>query len=295
MPIGIITKAIAGFYYVKVQANMYECKARGKFRNEDISPVVGDKVEIDISDENKKKATVVKIFDRKNYLYRPTIANVTQMVIVASIQSPKPDILMLDKQLIFATAKNITPIICINKIDLDNGNEAEILKEIYEKLGYHTLITNAKNGQGVESLKDLLKNNITVFSGNSGVGKSTLINVLFERTMMAEGDVSIKIERGRHTTKHVELFELDENSFIADTPGFSTFELEQINSKIIQECYPEFIDNIQFCRYKGCMHVKENECGIKYAVERGEIDKGRYERYSIITQAIIDKEARKYC
>ena len=251
-----------------------------------ISPVAGDKVEI----ENE---AITKIYERTNYIKRPKIANVTQVVFVVSLKEPEPDILMLDKQLAFAENMGLKSIIVLNKSDLADGT---YLKNTYEKIGYTVLEMQAKNNIGVQSLKGYLKNNITVFSGNSGVGKSTIINNLFGRNITEEGFISEKNKRGKNTTTAVTLYELEKNTYIADTPGFSTFDINEIDYRNLDKEFIDFIPFIEECRYVGCSHIYEGEkeCNVKRAVLDGKISKSRYENFVKIYKELEENFKRRY-
>lgn len=271
---GRIIKAISGFYYVEANNTIYECKAKGSFRKDKVTPLVGDFVEFE--ELKNGKGNVVTICERKNELIRPPIANIDSVVIVASVKNPDISLLFIDKQIAFLESINIDPIICINKVDIEKSGK---IKEIYQKIGYTVIDTCTKNGDGIDILKEKLNNKVSVLVGNSGVGKSSLTNKLLGSKIMEEGNLS-KIERGKQTTRHTELIKLGENTYIADSPGFSSFEL---NSEIdLTTCFVEFSDYLKDCRYRGCSHVSEEECGIKYAVNDGKIEKSRYENYCIM-------------
>ena len=289
---GIIVENISNLYVVKVNEEIYEATARGKFKKEDISPVVGDKVKIEVLDEEKKIAIITDIYDRITYIKRPKIANVTQLVFVISTKNPKPDLLMLDKQLAFAEYLGIKAVVIINKIDLDETYKQ--IKELYEKVGYKVLLTNAKKKQGIEEVKNILKDNVSVFSGNSGVGKSTLINSLFNNIITQEGEISKKNKKGKNTTTTVKLYNLGNKSYIADTPGFSSFSIEEIECKDLEKYFMEFKQYIDNCEFVGCTHIKEQKCGIKKAIEENKISKDRYERFCIIYRELKEKEERKW-
>lgn len=271
----------------------YEAIARGRFKKEEITPVVGDLVELEITDEENKKGVINHILERKVYVKRPKIANITQMVLVISSKNPKPDLLMLDKQLAFAEFLGIQTLIVLNKTDLDNKEEFKEIKNIYQKIGYKVIETEAKNQKGIEQLKQELKNNINAFSGNSGVGKSTLINGLFHQDLTLEGEISTRNKRGKNTTTSIKLYKIDENTFIADTPGFSTFSIEEIESKELAKYFVEFKEKIKECEFVGCTHIKEQCCGIKNAMQKGEISLDRYERFCKIYQQLKQREEKK--
>ena len=291
---GIIIENISNLYKIESEKKVYEATARGKFKKDEITPVVGDYVEIQITDEEKNKAVIEKIQDRKVYIKRPKIANITQIILVVSSKNPKPDLYMLDKQLAFAEFLDILPIIVLNKVDLDDNNNFKEIKNIYEKIGYKVITTNAKQKEGIKELMQVLRNNINAFSGNSGVGKSSLINAIFDTNMTQEGEISNRNKRGKNTTTSIKLYEIDKNTYIADTPGFSTFNISEIESNDLDKYFKEFRDNIQKCEFIGCTHIKENNCGIKTAIEEGKIDIGRYERYCKIYQELKEREERKW-
>ena len=291
---GLIVENISNLYRVKTKDAIYETTARGKFKKEEITPVVGDIVDITITDERERKAVIEKIDERKVYIKRPKLANITQIIFVVSSKDPKPDLLMLDKQLAFAEFVGVNSVIVLNKTDLDKQQEFENVEQIYSKIGYKVLLTDAKQRKGMDELKEILKNNVNAFSGNSGVGKSTLINGIFNRDMTQEGEISKKNRRGKNTTTAIKLYEIDENTYIADTPGFSTFDISEIESKALFHYFKEFKQYEENCEFIGCTHIKEENCGIKKAVENGEIDKARYERFCKIYQELKEKEERKW-
>lgn len=273
---------------------IYEATARGKLKKEDITPVVGDVVDLEVVDEENKKAVIEKIHERKVYIKRPKMANLTQLVFVVSSKNPKPDLLLLDKQLAFAEFLKINAIIVLNKTDLDDKKEFRNIKDIYERIGYTVIETEAKNGKGIIELKEHLKNNINAFSGNSGVGKSTLINAIFEKDITQEGEISKKSRRGKNTTTAIKLYEIDKNTYIADTPGFSTFDISEIESKQLDRCFKEFNLYISDCEFVGCTHIKEENCGIKEALKSNKITQERYERFCKIYDELKEKEERKW-
>lgn len=291
---GLIVENISNLYNVKSKDKIYESTARGKFKKDDIVPVVGDIVEISIIDETNKKAVIEKIQPREVYIKRPRLSNITQIVFVVSSKDPKPDLLMLDKQLAFAEYIGVKAIIVLNKTDLDKKEEFKNINNIYSKIGYKVILTDAKKRKGIDDLRQELKNNINAFSGNSGVGKSTLINGIFNKNITQEGEISKKNRRGKNTTTSVKLYEIDENTYIADTPGFSTFDISEIESKELCNYFKEFKKFISDCEFIGCTHIKEENCGIKKAVENGNIDKNRYERFCKIYNQLKEKEERKW-
>ena len=290
---GLIIENISNLYKVNINNNVYEATARGKFKKDEISPVVGDIVEVEIIDEENKKTVINNIKERKVYVKRPKLSNITQIIFVVSSQDPKPDLLMLDKQLAFAEFLGINAVIVLNKTDLDKKQEFHKIKEIYSNIGYSVIETEAKNKVGIEELNKKLNNNINAFSGNSGVGKSTLINAIFNNTITKEGEISKKNKRGKNTTTAIKLYEIDKNTYIADTPGFSTFDISEIESKDLDKYFKEFKENISNCEFVGCTHIKEVECGIKKAIEEGKIEQSRYDRFCKIYQELKDKEEHK--
>lgn len=279
MPSGIIIKGIGGFYYVKTEAGTYECKARGIFRKTDVTPLPGDMVEISILDEETMKGSMDAILPRKSLLVRPAVANVNQIALVLAAKSPAPDFMLLDKLLITAEIKGIEPIICVNKIDLDEEEEYRKKTDGYKHAGYRIIPMSPKAGAGLEKLRQILTGHITVFAGQSGVGKSTILNRIMDSWVMKTGDVSGKIERGKHTTRHAELLELQDGGYVVDTPGFSSFELTDIEHDTLELYYPEFRQYLNKCRFTGCSHINEPDCCVKEALEKGLIDKDRYNRY----------------
>ena len=293
---GIIIENISNLYQVKSfeNDNIYESNARGKFKKEEITPVVGDRVEISIIDEKEKKAVIEKIEERTVYIKRPKLANMTQIVFVVSSKDPKPDLLMLDKQLAFAEYLRIKAIIVLNKTDLDKKQEFKEIKKVYQNIGYNVIETNAKERIGIDKLKELLKGNINGFSGNSGVGKSSLINAIFNKDVTEEGEISKKNKRGKNTTTSIKLYEIDKETFIADTPGFSTFDISEIESKNLCLYFKEFKKYIEDCEFIGCTHIKEENCGIKEAVKEGKIDNKRYERFIKIYEDLKKREERRW-
>ena len=274
---------------------IFEAMARGKFKRDEISPVVGDVVEISPlgEEEGKQKAVIESIEERTVYIKRPKMANVTQLVFVVSSKYPKPDLLMLDKQLAFAEFLGVKAVIVLNKVDLDQKQEFKEIKSVYQNIDYEVIETEAKYGKGIDQLMDVLKGNLSAFAGNSGVGKSTLINAIFKGDITQEGEISKKNKRGKNTTTSAELYPIDENTLIADTPGFSTFDISEIPYKELASYFREFKPEIQKCEFVGCTHIKEENCGIKSAVEAGKIDKSRYERFCKIYNELKEKEERK--
>jgi len=295
LPSGIIIRGIAGFYYVAVEDDgVYECRARGIFRKKGLTPLTGDRVMISVTDPVGKKGYIEEIAERSSELARPAVANVDQVIAVIAARSPDPDLMLLDKILVTAEAKGIKAVVCINKIDLDEGGRRTSLREPYKKAGYDVIETSLHDTEGFVRLKEALKGHVSVFAGQSGVGKSTLLNRIMDTVVMKTGSVSEKIERGRHTTRHAELIELPGGGYLVDTPGFSSFELTGIEHGRLQFLYPEFAEHIPKCRFTGCSHVFEADCGVKKAVDEGMIERGRYARFTELYRALRQDDEEKY-
>ena len=288
---GIIIKGIGGFYYVKTEEGIIESRARGVFRDNDITPLVGDKVKIRISEEDGT-GYVVDVAERSTQLLRPPVANVTQAIVVMSVKSPDMNTWLLDKFLLMSEYEGLDVIVCINKSDLDPGL-SEKYKDVYEKAGYKVLLTSTKLDIGIDSLKKHLLDNISVFAGPSGVGKSSLLNMIDHRLNLETGIVSNKTKRGKHTTRHTELLELDPSSFILDTPGFSSLNLDFIEDETyVKEYFREIFKYGEGCRFLSCLHDKEPNCAIKEKVEEGIIDEERYNNYLLLLNEV--RNIRRY-
>lgn len=282
---GLIIKGIGGFYYVETASGIYECKARGVFRKDKITPLAGDFVSISINGDAEN--TIEEIEPRKNYLKRPPIANLDQLIIVASSCEPNPSTLIIDKLTAIACNRDIEPIIVLNKTDLQGVEE---LFEIYSKSGFKTLCASAKTGEGIDELKNTLNGKISAFTGNSGVGKSTLLNCIDERLGLSTGEISEKLGRGRHTTRHTQLFKI-QDGYVADTPGFSSLEIERseiILKDDLQYCFPEFAQHIGACKFTSCKHINDKGCSILSAVESGEISESRHNSYKTMYMEVKD-------
>lgn len=285
---GRIINIISNIFYIEIENEIIECTSRGIFKEKEIKPVVGDVVKVNIKDKS-----ILEVLDRTSYIKRPKVSNITKLILVVSCKKPKPDLLMLDKQLAFAEFLNIEPIIIVNKIDLDKKIADEI-ENIYSKIGYKVIKTNAKQLDiNTTEIHNELKNNICAFSGNSGVGKSTLINGIFNNIITIEGEVSHKNNRGKNTTTWVKLYKIDSNTYIADTPGFSTFDIYEIDYKNLYRYFKEFNKYAKNCEYQDCSHLKEEVCGIKKEVEKN-ISNSRYENYKKIYEELKDKEEHKW-
>jgi ribosome biogenesis GTPase / thiamine phosphate phosphatase len=285
---GTIVKGIGGFYYVKVNDNIYECKARGKFRYDELTPMVGDKVDITV---NNDKGVIETIHDRISELVRPTVANVTQAFVIFTLTNPELNLDLINRFLVLCQYNNLKIVICINKIDLVELEEYENILKMLKETGYEVVFLKAKEGYGIDLLRDNLKNNITVFCGPSGVGKSTLLNKLMGTDVMKTGDISKKQGRGKHTTRHSELVDY-EDGFIVDTPGFSSLEIDFISKEELQYCFPEFEDYLNSCKYTGCLHYKEPQCSVKNAVQKNMINKERYDFYVKMLEEVINRRIK---
>lgn len=287
---GKIIKGIGGFYYVKTKEEVIECKARGKFRHKDMKPMVGDNVIINVSNG---KGVIEDILERSSELIRPTVANVTQAFVVFAIKNPDVNFDLLNRFLILCEHNNIKSIVCLNKEDLATNEEKEEVKKKINDIGYDVLFINAKKAIGIELLKKRLESEVTVLCGPSGAGKSTLINTLIDRSHMETGAVSDKIGRGKHTTRHSELIEI-ENGYLVDSPGFSNIDISFIDKDELRYCFPEFEEYNHNCKFRGCIHNKEPQCAVKAAVHEGKINEYRYSFYIRILEELLDGRKNKW-
>ena len=290
---GKIVKGISGFYYVHVVGTgIYECKAKGVFRNRKVKPLVGDNVEIVVLDEEKHLGNVEEILPRKNELIRPAVSNINMALVIFAAAKPDPNFNLLDRFLCMMEYQKVPVTICFNKCDLVSEEEKENLQKIYAPAGYDILFTSVKTGENIDRLKALLAEKTTTVAGPSGVGKSSLINELQTDVRMQTGAISDKIGRGKHTTRHSEIISIGQDTYIMDTPGFSSMDLPGFEKEDLWTCYPEFVPYEPECRFIGCSHIGEPACGVKNALAEGKITRVRYDNYVILYEEM--KNIRKY-
>lgn len=282
---GIIIKGIGGFYYVEAEdSNIYECKARGIFRKENIKPMIGDRVLITVT--TPLHGSIDRIEPRKTELTRPPVANIDTLIIVSAAKDPDPDFYLTDKLLLIAELKGITPALCVNKTDLESP---EKIKNVYKNTGYRIFEACAAEDRLPDGLEDFLKGKTTAFAGLSGVGKSSILNMIIDRSVET-GSVSEKIRRGKHTTRHVELFELDGGGYVLDTPGFSSLQPDIMDCSELSLRFPEMAALSSKCRFKGCAHISEPDCAIKKALSSGEISEERYTSYTRMYEILKNRK-----
>ncbi|WP_175988912.1 ribosome small subunit-dependent GTPase A [Bacillus sp. Marseille-Q1617] len=289
---GKIIKALSGFYYVLSDGEITQCRGRGVFRKNKVNPLVGDYVEFQA--DNETEGYIMKVLERKNELVRPPIANVDQAILVFSAREPDFSTTLLDRFLVLVESKDIAPLICITKMDLlqsDEINEIEEYVEHYRSFGYEVVITSSKTEQGIEELSPYMKGKTSVFAGQSGVGKSTLLNVIKPELELKTAMISSHLGRGKHTTRHVELIHID-NGLVADTPGFSSLEFTDIEVEELPQCFPEMVEASEQCKFRGCLHINEPKCAVKNAVDTGDIPSYRYDHYLTFHQEIKDRKPR---
>lgn len=283
---GTITKGIGGFYYVTCDDGAtYTCRARGKFRKNGQVPTVGDRVEIETTESDLCEGFVVDILPRKNCFFRPPVSNIDMLLVTFAVTSPEPAMEFIDKLTVTALSQGVSCGICINKIELDR-EKAETLSKEYQLAGFPVLLCSAVTGEGIDDLKNLLKGRITALAGSSGVGKSSLINAMGEDFSLKTGSVSDKIQRGKHTTRHTELFPLSFGGFVFDTPGFGSYEMEKMTAQSLSSLFPEIAQHETGCRFPGCSHMKEPDCAVKEALLDGKIGQSRYESFCALFESL---------
>ena len=284
---GLIVKGIGGFYYVKCGEKIYSCRARGKFRKDIKTPFVGDRVKIRLIDG--EEGYVEEIEPRKNCLIQPPVSNIDRLMIVAALKDPKPDTNFIDKLLVICGFHGIEPVLCFNKVDL---NDDLTIPEVYRSIGYPVRITSTKKNYGMEAFKNMVSDGITAVAGFSGVGKSSLLNMVDESFGLKTGGVSEKLQRGKHTTRHVELYELESGGYLADTPGFSNLDIDMVRAEELKEFYPEFAPYTESCRFADCSHTKEKGCSVLAAEAEGKIASFRLESYRMFYERL--KEIKEW-
>lgn len=289
---GKIIRGIGGFYYVHNGSHIYECKAKGIFRKDGIKPLVGDDVLMEIISEDKLIGNITKILPRKSEIIRPAVANVDQAMIIFAIQKPDPNFNLLDRFLIYMQQKGLPCIICFNKQDIATEEEKVKIAESYEQSGCKVIFSSVLEEDGIEDICKLLEHKTTTVAGPSGVGKSSLINKLQDGTYMETGAISTKIDRGKHTTRHSEMIAINDDTYILDTPGFSSLSLFDMEKSELKEYYSEFAKYEEECKFMDCIHQNEPQCGVKDAVEKGLISRLRYDNYLLLLEELASK--RKY-
>ena len=292
---GKILKGISGFYYVHiVESGIYECKAKGVFRQQGVKPLVGDLVEIDIIDETEKKGNIVRILPRRNALIRPAVANVDMALIVFAAATPDPNFNLLDRFLVLMARQDVPVCICFNKSDLVSEEVKQSYAAGYEACGYPVEFISVKKDEGIDRLMKQLHGKTTTIAGPSGAGKTSLINRLQPKIQMETGAVSKKIGRGKQTTRHTQLIHIEGNSYIMDTPGFSSLYLPSMDKEELQQYYTEFAAFEPYCRFQGCSHISEPDCGVKQALADGQISKLRYDNYVQLYEELKEQEKNRY-
>lgn len=288
-------KGIAGFYYVDVgESGIYECRARGIFRKEKQKPLVGDNVDIQVLDEEKREGNLVKIYPRTSQLIRPAAANVDQALVIFAVRQPDPNLDLLDRFLVAMEQQRVPAVICFNKADLETEDQTKRLQQIYENCGYHVLTVSAKEQQGIDQIRKVLEGKTTVVAGPSGVGKSSITNLLQQEVSMETGEISRKLRRGKHTTRHAQLIRIGLGTYLMDTPGFSSLTVGGMEKEELRQYFPEFHPYEGCCRFQGCVHIHEPGCAVKAALEEGKLDPGRYADYVGFFEELKEKEKRRY-
>lgn len=292
---GKIIKGIAGFYYVDVVGSgVYECKAKGIFRKEKKKPLVGDNVEITVLDEDAREGNLVQILPRKNELIRPAVANIDQALVIFAMEDPKPNYMLLDRFLVMMELQHVPVIICMNKKDLGTKEEMELFQNAYGGTGYKVCCISAQQGDGIEEVRALLKGKTTAVAGPSGVGKSTITNHVQQSVSMETGEISKKLGRGKHTTRHSQLIPIDSDTYIMDTPGFSSLDVELMEKEDLKQYFPEFTPYEENCRFLGCSHTHEPDCAVKEALGEGKISTLRYNNYLGLYDELKERNKRRY-
>lgn len=287
---GKIIKGIAGFYYVHIpEQGIYECKAKGVLRNKKIKPLVGDNVEIEVLDEENKIGNMTDVKERMNQLVRPAVSNINQALVIFATSKPDPNFNLLDRFLLMMAKQQVKTIICFNKMDMVDEEEIKKLKQQYEACENEVMFTSTYTKEGIELLKAKLKGKTTALAGPSGVGKSSLLNALASDMVMQTGEISEKIKRGKHTTRHSELIHIEGNTYIMDTPGFSSLYIDEFEKEELKDYFTEFLEYSNDCRFSGCVHINEPDCKVKEALEQGKISKVRYENYLEMYQELKEK------
>lgn len=290
---GKIVKGISGFYYVHIaESGIYECKAKGIFRNQNIKPLVGDDVEAVILDETEKKGNIESILPRKNELIRPAVANIDMALVIFAAAKPQPSFNLLDRFLVMMEYQKVPVTICLNKTDLVTETELLNMAHIYDACGYRMVYTCAKERTGIDELRELLRGKTAAVAGPSGVGKSSIINCLSPEAQMETGSISRKIERGRHTTRHSEILPIQKDTYIVDTPGFSTLYIPGMEKEELWRYYPEFAEYEPYCRFRGCSHISEPDCGVRNALGEGRISEVRYGNYKLLYEEL--RQSKRY-
>ena len=290
---GKIIKGIAGFYYIYAEDHgIYECKAKGIFRKDNQKPLVGDNVEIEVLDIQEKEGSVTAILPRRNSLIRPAVANVDQAFVIFAMENPKPNFMLLDRFLIMMEKQDIPAVVCFNKKDLADSSELEFLYETYTGCGYRVILSSTFQGDGLDEIRQVLKGKTTVVAGPSGVGKSSITNALQENVKMETGEISKKLKRGKHTTRHSQVIPVGEDTYLMDTPGFSSLYLTDMEEQELKDYFPEFRKYEGQCRFQGCRHIHEPGCAVKEALENHKISSLRYEDYLGLYEEL--KEKRRF-
>lgn len=290
---GKIIKGIAGFYYIYAEDHeIYECKAKGIFRKDNQKPLVGDNVEIEVLDQEAKEGSVTAILPRKNSLIRPAVANVDQAFVIFAMEDPKPNFMLLDRFLIMMEKEGVPAVICFNKKDLGTQEELDFLCQTYRSCGYQVILSSTFNGEGMDQIREALKGKTTVVAGPSGVGKSSITNALQGNVQMETGEISKKLKRGKHTTRHSQVIPVGEDTYLMDTPGFSSLYLTDMEEHELKDYFPEFQEYEGQCRFQGCRHIHEPDCAVKEALENNKISKLRYEDYLGLYKEL--KEKRRF-